>query len=190
MIDKRLRLPLVIPALRQIERWEEIHINAGPRVAFLLGGSINTVAEPVALMEKRGWRIFVHVDMLKGLSTDADGLRFLLDYVGPTGIISTHAYTIQAAKKQGLMAIHRLFMVDSQSIETGMNQVMQSRPDAVEVMPGLLPRVIRQITAQLPYPVVAGGLVTDPSHVDQALKAGACSVSTSRHLLWDWPIER
>jgi glycerol uptake operon antiterminator len=188
MSDSNLTLPPVIPALRSLDLWQDVHIKTGPNVVFILGGSINTVAEPVALLERRGWRVFLHVDMLKGLTTDADGLRFLADYVGPAGIISTHAHTIQTAKKNNLIAIQRLFVVDSQSVETGINQARTAKPDAVELMPGLIPQAIRQISHQLSCPVIAGGLVTDEEHVRQALAAGACSVSTSNAQLWQWAI--
>ncbi len=186
MTDNKLLLPPVIPALRAADEWQDVHLKTGPQVVFLLGGSINTVAEPVALLQRRGWQVFLHVDMLKGLTTDADGLKFLADYVGPQGIISTHAHTIQVAKKNNLVAIQRLFVVDSQSIETGINQVRTARPDAVELMPGLIPRAIRQMVQQLPCPIIAGGLVTESEQISAALHAGACSVSTSRRVLWDW----
>lgn len=184
MAEAGFVFPTVVPALRNIGDWSEGFLKKDPQIVFVLGGSINTIAKPISMMERRGWKVFVHVDMLKGLSTDAEGLRFLSEYVGPTGIISTHASTIQSAKKQKLMTVQRLFLVDSQSLATGINQVQTSRPDAVELMPGLVIDAIRHMVRQLTCPVIAGGLITSINQVEEALKAGAVSVSTSSRTLW------
>lgn len=157
---------------------------AGPRTLFILGGTLSTLAEPVGRLTHRGWRVFCHVDMVKGLSADVDGLAFLAEFAGPTGIITTHSYTVQLAKKVGLVAIQRIFLVDSQSIQTGITQAKACQPDAVEVLPGLLPRAIRQMVDRIDRPIIAGGLIINENDARMALAAGATSVSTSERRLW------
>jgi glycerol uptake operon antiterminator len=51
--------------------------------------------------------------------------------------------------------------------------------DAVEILPGVIPRVIRRIVKIINKPVIAGGLVVDKEDVRRALEAGAVSVSSS-----------
>jgi len=137
---------------------------------------------PVA---RRGWQVFLHVDMLKGLTTDADGLKFW-PITWDRKVLSALTRTPFKSLKKQLGRHSAPFVVDSQSIETGINQVRTARPDAVELMPGLIPRAIRQMVQQLPCPIIAGGLVTESEQISAALHAGACSVSTSRRVLWDW----
>lgn len=178
-----LRLPKVIPALRDVARWEILRDLPGDCV-FMLGGTINSIAEPAARLGRLGWRVFIHVDMLKGLSSDPEGIAFLADYVGPFGIITTHSQTVQHARRVGLATIQRMFLLDSQSLATGIMQVKTAQPDAVETLPGILPAVIQQVVRAVARPVIAGGLITEPGQVQAALQAGAASVSTSAPALW------
>ena len=47
------------------------------------------------------------------------------------------------------------------------------RPDCVELMPGVMPKVIRQMAETLSVPVIAGGLISDKEDIIAALDAGA-----------------
>lgn len=42
------------------------------------------------------------------------------------------------------MAIQRIFLIDRNAVVKGIRVVEQSAPDAVEIMPGVMPRVIRK----------------------------------------------
>ncbi|PSR25035.1 MAG: hypothetical protein C7B47_13215, partial [Sulfobacillus thermosulfidooxidans] len=103
-------MPIVIPALRDPEHWRLLGEGEGAWV-FLLGGSVDSVAEGVARLQKRHWRVFVHVDMVKGIANDSEGLRFFHDYAAPDGIISTHSHTVSNAVKLGMLAIQRIFLI-------------------------------------------------------------------------------
>ncbi len=75
-------------------------------------------------------------------------------------------------------------MIDSMALENIYQQQYSIRPDFIEVLPGLMPQIIRQITRSLKIPVVAGGLISDKESVVAALKAGAISVSTTNQDVW------
>ncbi|MDA8193995.1 MAG: glycerol-3-phosphate responsive antiterminator [Thermaerobacter sp.] len=186
MTQAAFRFPRIIPALRGLDNWEHLLDQDAQGAIFILGGTINTIAEPVGRLQLRGWHVFLHVDLLRGLSADGDGMRFLAEYVGPAGIISTHSQTVQAARKVGIRAVQRMFLVDSQSVATGIAQVQASHPDAVEVMPALVAETIRVVAQKVPCPVIAGGLLRTPLQIRTALEAGASSVSTSNVDLWPW----
>ena len=59
-----------------------------------------------------------------------------------------------------------------------------SRPDFIEVLPGVMPKVLRKIAKVSRIPMIAGGLVTDREDVIQALSAGAVAVSTTNREVW------
>ena len=59
------------------------------------------------------------------------------------------------------------------------------KPDFVEILPGIMPRVIAEISARTQVPVIAGGLLRDKADVMAAMRAGAAAVSTSAPSLWD-----
>ena len=180
----RSMMPLVIPALRDPEHWRMLGEGRG-RWVFILGGKVDRVAEGVALLQKRQWRVFVHIDMVKGITNDSEGVQFFYDFAGPEGIITTHAHTVTHAHKLGMVTIQRIFLLDSQSVESGVAQVEHAGPDAVEVLPGILPEVVRALVHRLKEPVIAGGLITSVSHIHEIHAAGALSVSTSSLKLID-----
>lgn len=53
-----------------------------------------------------------------------------------------------------------------------------------KLMPGVMPKVIRQMAETLSVPVIAGGLISDKEDIIAALDAGAASISTTKEELW------
>lgn len=158
-----------------------------PRTVFILGGSLNDLGEPIASLQRVGFRCFVHVDLLRGLSTDNEGIRFLADYMGPTGIITTHAGVVQAAREVGMLTLLRIFALDSKGLTSGLAQARNANADAVEILPGVVPRAVKYVSERLRLPVIAGGLIVSVDDVREALEAGATAVSTSSPPLWTLP---
>lgn len=42
------------------------------------------------------------------------------------------------------LTVQHLFMLDTQAYENGIRNLSNVKPDAIEIMPGLMPRVIRE----------------------------------------------
>jgi len=59
-----------------------------------------------------------------------------------------------------------------------------ARPDIIEILPGLMPKVIKRVCSLVKVPVIAGGLISDKEDVMEALAAGAISVSTTNPMVW------
>ncbi len=182
MVLNKSVMPVVIRAIRDPGQWEDLS-QSEPGWVFILGGAIDSVAESVARLQRMRCTVFVHVDMVKGLSSDFDGIRFFQDFASPDGIITTHQHTINHAKKLGLTAIQRVFLLDSQSVDSGIQQIAHADADAVEVLPGVLPLLIRYLCQRISKPLIAGGLVKTEQQVLDALAAGAVSVSSSTEAL-------
>ena len=72
----------------------------------------------------------------------------------------------------------------NQDGENMKKQLEAFEPDAIEIMPGVMPRIIRQIRSQTKTAIIAGGLLTDKKDVMAALEAGADAVSTTSVPLW------
>ena len=96
---------------------------------------------------------------------------------GMTAIISTHPNLIRRARELGLLTIQRFFMLDSLSFANVLRQ--SSNADAVDVLPGAIPSVIRHLVKEVRQPLIASGLLLDKSDVVAALSAGAVAVSTT-----------
>ncbi|WP_298338118.1 glycerol-3-phosphate responsive antiterminator [Ferrimicrobium sp.] len=176
-------IPKVIFAAREPADVLAMLADTAPSWVFLLGGSAGEVLGASKLLGDRGFAVFIHVDMLHGITNDSEGIRLLASFGHPAGIITTHPSTVNAAKKVGLLTIERIFLLDSSSVESGLRNVARTKPDAVEVLPGVLPEQITQVADSIDVPLIAGGLITHLDQVRAALKAGALGVSTSSGLL-------
>lgn len=162
-------------------------LSTRAEVLFLLGGDISTIPETISRVKQSGRLGLLHVDLLEGLGKDEAAIRYLAYGLKADGIVSTRSNLVNRARREGMFAVLRLFMLDSGSIETGSRIVSQTHCDAVEIMPGL---VLPELADRLPFaartPIIAGGLITEATQVQRLLDAGAMGVSTGQRALWDW----
>ena len=154
-------------------------------VIFLLQSDIMNVEKIVSVVKSVNKKIFLHVDFLSGLSSDAKAMEYVAKKVKPSGIISTRPSTIRSASQFGLFAIQRVFILDSRSVKTAIASVESAQPDMVEIMPGIMHSVTANIVKQISVPVIAGGLVSQPEDVKMAIEAGAVAISTGSSELWE-----
>lgn len=153
-------------------------------VIFLLGGDIFTLPQASEQVQQGGKKLFVHLDLMEGVSRDAAGVRWVARAVRPAGVLSTRSQLIRVAAEEGLATVLRVFMVDASSMETGERMVKGCAPDLVEVMPGVVTRAVRMLGERIAVPVIAGGMLELPRDVQAALDAGALAASTSKEALW------
>jgi len=151
---------------------------------FILGGDILTIPHMLSSLYKVKKLVFIHMDLIEGLGSDEAAVKFVATKWHPFGLISTRGRLIKLAKKYNLVAIQRLFLLDSASIVSGKHVVESVNPDMVELMPGVIPKAISDFCIDSKYPVIAGGMITQKQEVILALKAGAVAVSTSNNELW------
>jgi glycerol uptake operon antiterminator len=160
-------------------------IRHGVEVLFILGEDIFALQESVIKAHGRERLILAHVDLIKGIGRDEAGVRFLARDLGVDGIVTTRGNLIGPAKREGLIAVQRLFVLDSESLEAGVPAVERAAPDAVEVLPGvILPLIAPLLKGTRLPPLIAGGLIRTRAQVDEILAAGAIAVSTSEEALW------
>ena len=128
-------------------------------------------------------KIFIHLDLADGIGKDRAGVSFVKE-VGVDGIISTRANIIKFAREEKLFTVQRFFVVDSQSIATAVETVKSSKPDMVEIMPGVVEKVIKGMKEKTGVPVIAGGLIESQQEIENALNAGATAISTGKKEFW------
>lgn len=151
-------------------------------VVFDLLPNISTLKQNAALCRSGQKLLFIHLDLAEGIGKDKAGLAFIKDS-GVPGIISTRASLIKMAGELGLKTVQRVFAIDSQALSSA-ETIIKAKPDMVEVMPGIMPRIITEFKQALSVPIIAGGLVKTKEDVIAAVKAGATAVSTSMMELW------
>ena len=163
----------------------EAAVNSRVRIVFVLYGNIVSLSAICGRLVQAGKDVFVHVDLIDGLKGDAAGIEYVRRNACPRGIISTKVNVVRYARSLGMEAVLRVFILDSLSLRTGVKNIRDTRPDAVEVMPGVVCRVINDFEKQLTVPVIAGGLIVRREQVYESLSAGAAAISTTRHELWE-----
>ena len=154
-------------------------------IVFLLNCTILDLADKVKKFKDSGKYVFLHLDLIDGLSsheTAVDGVKMLCEV---DGIISTRAQQIKRAKKLGMVTVQRTFVLDSRSLKNIELQVSQGKPDYLEILPGIAPTIISKVRNTVPIPVIAGGMITTKTEVINAISAGAIAVSSSNSSLWN-----
>jgi glycerol uptake operon antiterminator len=181
--SRALKANPVVPAVRGPDSALEAALAGEHPAIFVLGGDIFKVLARVSPQSRRP-RIYVNVDLVGGIASDASGLRFLSGRV--EGIISTHRHVIELAKTSGLTTIQRLFAIDSGAVERGLKLIRRAEPDFVEILPALAYcEIAERYCAVLHLPVLAGGLLKSSQDISVILRAGALGVSTSHQGLWN-----
>lgn len=154
-------------------------------IIFILHGDLCSIRDIVRRVHEAGKTAMVHTDLISGLSgKEVCAADYLQAETGADGIISTKSAMVRHAGEIGMYAVLRVFLLDSMAYENISRQCLQARPDCIEVLPGLMPKVIRRIVSSEQVPVIAGGLVSDKEDILNALQAGAVSVSTTKTELW------
>lgn len=173
----------VIAAVKSEEGIKEA-LESDCRVVFLLFGSICDVDQLVGRVKEKGKIAIVHVDFIAGLNTKEIAVEFIQKNTRADGIISTKAPLVKHAKELGLLSIQRTFVVDSIALSMLKKQIDTFRPDAVEIMPGVMPKILKEVREYTRMPLIAGGLLSDKKDVMAAFAAGVDAVSTTRRELW------
>lgn len=173
----------VIAAVKKTEKIAEA-AESDCSVVFILCGDIFNLKEMVETAKEKGKLVFIHVDLIDGFSKDSTALKYIAEKISPDGIISTKNSQLKAAKQLGLLTVQRLFIIDSMSIETTVRASASIEPDAVEIMPGIMPKITKRLSAQINMPVIVGGLISEKSDIENAINSGAKGVSTSDNNLW------
>ena len=174
----------IIAAVKNDSDLEEA-LRSECQIVFLLYGNLVTVDALVQKIRQRKKLAIVHMDLIDGLSSREIAVDGLAKLCRPDGIISTRAAQIRRARQLGLLTVQRAFILDSLSLESLGAQLEAGKPDFVEILPGIMPRILREITEKISVPLIAGGLIQHKQEVLQALDAGAVAVSTTCRAVWN-----
>ncbi len=185
-MNKMKELLAISPIIAAVKDWESVDmaIRSDCDIIFTLFGNICDIGGIVERIKEAGKICFVHADLVEGLALKETAARFVKENTSADGVISTKPAVIKAAKEQGLMTIHRCFLLDSKSLESFLKQLSQVGADCVEVLPGNMPKVINRVVAAAKIPVIAGGLISDKEDAIMALEAGADGISTTCREVW------
>ena len=173
----------IIAAVKSQEGLEH-SLKSECKVVFVLFGTICDIDAIVAKIKAAGKIAIVHVDMIQGLGTKKVAVDFIAHNTNADGIISTKNVLVEYAKEIGLFAIQRTFVVDSIALNTLKKQIELFHPDAVEIMPGVMPKILKIMREYTDIPLIAGGLLSDKKDVMAAFEAGVDAISATNEDVW------
>lgn len=164
------------------ERTYELALGESHKIVFLLDASVSNLREKVKGLLSKGKMVFVHIDMVAGLTSTSAVVDFIADlFDGRVGIITTKHSLIKRANQRGIRSIYRGFMVDSKSKKIFKDNLKSGiKPNAIEILPAFVDKVICEIAREFPnLIIIAGGLITEKKEVYTILNSGAKALSTS-----------
>lgn len=159
-------------------------LSSDIQIVFVLYGDIVGIPEIVERIKEKGKFAMVHVDLISGLSGKEIAVDFLHRNTKADGIISTKLPLIRRAKELGMATVFRFFVIDSMAFDNIKKQYDAALPDFVEILPGIMPKIITRVTKMVSAPVIAGGLIGEKADIYAAIEAGAISISSTNQNTW------
>jgi len=173
----------VIAAVKDTEGLEK-SLESDCQIIFVLFGDLVSITGIVTKIKRSGKFAMVHVDLIDGLASKDVAVDFIAKNTSADGIISTRANIVHRAKACGLLAIQRFFLLDSIALNNIGRQPSLKDADAIEILPGLMPKIIEKLVMSIGKPIIAGGLITDNEDIVNALNSGAIAISSTNYNTW------
>lgn len=154
-------------------------------IVFLLNGDILTLKKKIDKLHKYDKKVFVHLDMIQGLSSSPIAVDYIKNELNIDGIITTKTNIVKRAIELNVNVVQRFFFIDSMSLENAIESLRKVKPQAIEIMPGIIPKIIKKIHKIYPdIPIICGGLIDNKDEIINIISNGAMAISTSDSNLW------
>lgn len=174
----------ILPASANMKEFERF-LRSSFEIGVFLDMHIAQLKNINLMAKQNGKKMIYHVDLIHGIKNDEYATEYICQEFKPYGLISTKASVIQKAKQKGVIAVQRIFLIDSHALEKSYKLIAKTQPDFIEVLPGAMPRMITEVKERVKTPIFAGGLIRTKEDVESALNAGASAITTSKTELWD-----
>src|SRR5699024_2036219 len=144
----------ILPAIRSMKDVEKLIGSPYTKVA-LLDIHIGNLASHMKEMRDHGFQVYIHLDLITRLAITNEELEYSHQKFQPYGIITTRGKLINKAKSMKLKTILRVFLIDSSSVEKSIDMINQTSPDYIELLPGIVPKMIHFYTHTQNVAVIA-----------------------------------
>ncbi|WP_279401031.1 glycerol-3-phosphate responsive antiterminator [Cytobacillus oceanisediminis] len=174
----------ILPASSNMKEFEKF-LKSPYDIGVFLDMHISQLKNVSQMAKAHNKKMIYHVDLIHGLKSDDYAAEYICQEFKPYGLISTKSSVILKAKQKGVIAVQRIFLIDSHALEKSYKLIEKTRPDYIEVLPGAMPWMIKEVKERLNTPIFAGGLIRSEEEVKNALDAGASAITTSKIELWE-----
>lgn len=110
-----------------------------------MNGDILTLKQKIEFIHQHDKKVFVHIDMVSGISSSPVIVDYIKEEFNLDGILTTKSNIVKRALELKLNVVQRFFFIDSMSLENAIENLKKVKPQAIEIMPGILPKVIKRV---------------------------------------------
>ncbi|MDO9630108.1 MAG: glycerol-3-phosphate responsive antiterminator [Acholeplasmataceae bacterium] len=173
----------VIPAISNFTDFKKF-ISLPLTYGILMNFQLAQLNDLVKIMKDNKKKVFIHSELIKGLSADEYGAIYLIQSLEVDGIISSKPKVIEICKKRGVIGVFRFFLKDSISLRQSLEMTEKLMPDYVEILPALSIEMIGEIRKHTNAKIWMGGLIKDKIQIQKCLSSGAVAITTSNSEFW------
>lgn len=177
-----MRYPIIASVTKE-EQLSQVLVSRVERVNLMVGHICN-LETIIGQIHEAGKQAYVHVEMVSGLGRDPYAIKYLADKFRADGIFTTKSTAVTAARQAGIKSVQRIFAIDTAAVQTAIRMINSTNPDEVELMPGLMPRIIRELKSTIKQPLIVGGLIRYEQEIAEALQSGADYISSGDPSMW------
>lgn len=159
----------IIPAVDGIRRYKDFLKSEYP-VCVLMNVHISLLESIFRAAKEKEKKIILHVDRINGLSDDEYGAEYVSQRYRPAAAVSIKPSVIQTLKKNHITSIQRVFLIDSFALKRSADSVANTKPDYVEVLPGVCEAITPLLKEALGERLIAGGLIPDLIYAQKLLQ--------------------
>ncbi len=168
----------VIPAVSVGKDFERF-LDSSFEYGILMNMNVAFLGQLTQIAHSKGKKVLYHLDLINGLTNDEYGCEYACQQLKADGVISTRGKVVEIAKKNKKIAILRLFLIDTKSLEKGLNMCNNVKPDYMEVLPGIASSIIPQLKEKTDVDIMSGGLISSVEQIDECINNGAVAVTIS-----------
>lgn len=176
----------VIPSVRRLKSLDLALQMQSPYV-LLPNVHIGNLRAFSDLIHKAEKRMMVNADLVRGLSQDKDGIRFLSQMFKVDVVIVANTMRTAILREAGVYTIHRIALIDSLSLDNSLRTVADTTCDAVEIRPAFYGmEYIEKFRQVKDIPYFIAGFIDTAKMIDDARALGFKGITTSKESLWSY----
>ncbi len=158
----------------------ESALNSICQNIFLMRSNIFTIKDLSVKAKENHKNLFIFLDSMEGYMKNSWGLEFILKNIALDGIISSNPNILKQSKEMGVFCLGYYPIYNEISIENALNEIKETRPHGIIMLPGILIETISLFSKEINVPVIASGLMSSPILIKNSLKAGALGACTEK----------
>lgn len=169
---------LIIPSVTTPEELDFFLKHTSHNWVCLKMGDINSLVSIVSIIHKNKRKVMLHLDSIKGIAKDKDGIKYL-KRIGIDAIITMKSQHLKMIREENIFSILGSFIVDSAAVSQTLQNIKTGKPDAILIMPMTVPSsVYQELHKEIPC-IIVGGLGKEHDAIQDAFDHGACACIVS-----------